>query len=53
MFLSVSPKILNWESLSKNLEIFNFSITRFHWKIYFFRGEGVHELKWGLDSLQI
>ena len=37
MFLSVLSRNLNWESLTKNLVTFNFSMG-IHWKIWFFRG---------------
>ena len=58
MLLSVLTKNLNWESLTKNLVTYIFNIIGVHWKICIFRGEGVHELKWGggglgLDSFQI
>ena len=46
MFLSVLIKNLNWESLNKNLVIFNF-IMGVHWKIWFFRGEGTTRTKGG------
>ena len=35
MFLSVLTKNLNWESLTKNLVNFNFTVG-VHWKILFF-----------------
>ena len=47
MLLSVLTKNLNWESLTKNLATYIFNIMGVHWKICFFRGEGVHKLKWG------
>ena len=44
MFLSVLTENLNWEILTKNLVTFNF-IMGFHWKIWFFRADGVHKLE--------
>ena len=47
MFLSALTTNLNWKILTKNLVTFNFNIMEFHWKIRFFRREGVRELKRG------